>query len=132
VNENQLAYNVDDISVIEGNKNELMVFNSSKDRDSFLELLKLNNQNNNRTLVRYKFIKDHVSVFPVGKMCEVLQVSRSGFYHWKKRKPTKRAERRAMLSSEIFIIYHWSRGRYGSGVVNFVSTQFLYSLTLML
>jgi superfamily II DNA or RNA helicase len=51
VNENQLAYNIDDISVIEGNKNELIVFNSSKDRHSFLELLKLNNQNNNRTLV---------------------------------------------------------------------------------
>ncbi|WP_238555491.1 toprim domain-containing protein [Chryseobacterium sp. P1-3] len=51
MNENQLTYNIDDISVIEGNKNELIVFNSSKDRDSFLELLKLNNQNNNRTLV---------------------------------------------------------------------------------
>lgn len=51
MSENQLAYNVDDISVIDGNKNELIVFNSSKDRDSFLELLKLNNQNNNRTLV---------------------------------------------------------------------------------
>ena len=51
MNENQLTYNIDDISVIEGNKNELIVFNSIKDRDSFLELLKLNNQNNNRTLV---------------------------------------------------------------------------------
>lgn len=47
-------------------------------------------------------------------MCEVLKVSRSSFYHWKKRKPTKRSERRAVLSSEIFSIYHWSRGRYGS------------------
>ncbi len=47
-------------------------------------------------------------------MCEVLKVSRSSFYHWKKRKPTRRAERRAILSSEIFIIYHLSRGRYGS------------------
>ena len=39
------------ISVIEGTKNELIVFNSDKDKDSFLELLKLNNQNNGRTLV---------------------------------------------------------------------------------
>ncbi|SHF40658.1 Methyltransferase domain-containing protein [Chryseobacterium sp. OV279] len=51
MSENRLVYNNDDISVIEGNKNELIVFNSSKDRHSFLELLKLNNQNNNRTLV---------------------------------------------------------------------------------
>ena len=39
------------ISVIEGTKNELIVFNSDNDKDSFLELLKLNNQNNGRTLV---------------------------------------------------------------------------------
>jgi len=39
------------ISVIEGTKNEVIVFNSDKDKDSFLELLKLNNQNNGRTLV---------------------------------------------------------------------------------
>ena len=47
-------------------------------------------------------------------MCEVLKVSRSSFYHWKKGKSTKPSERRAILSSEIFSIYHWSRGRYGS------------------
>lgn len=47
-------------------------------------------------------------------MCEVLQVSRSSFYHWKKIKPTGRSERRAVLSAAIFSIYNWSRGRYGS------------------
>lgn len=47
-------------------------------------------------------------------MCEVLEISRSSFYHWKKGKSSKRAERRAILSSEIFSIYHWSHGRYGS------------------
>ncbi|SKB64478.1 Integrase core domain-containing protein [Soonwooa buanensis] len=47
-------------------------------------------------------------------MCEVLKVSRSSFYHWKKRKPSGRSERRSVLSAEIFHIYHWSRGRYGS------------------
>lgn len=47
-------------------------------------------------------------------MCEVLQVSRSSYYNWLKRKPGKRFVRRAFLSSEIASIYHWSRGRYGS------------------
>ena len=42
---------VEDISVEEGNKNELIVFKNHKDKESFLELLRLNNQNNNRTLV---------------------------------------------------------------------------------
>ncbi len=53
-------------------------------------------------------------MFPVGKMCEILKVSRSSFYHWKKRKHSKRSERRAILSAEIFRIYQWSGGRYGS------------------
>ncbi|MDV4035660.1 Eco57I restriction-modification methylase domain-containing protein [Elizabethkingia anophelis] len=51
MSENSLAYKDDDISVIEGNKEELIVFKSINDKHSFLELLKLNNQNNNRTLV---------------------------------------------------------------------------------
>lgn len=51
MSEHSLAYKDDDISVIEGNKEELIVFKSINDKHSFLELLKLNNQNNNRTLV---------------------------------------------------------------------------------
>ena len=41
----------DDISVIAGGKNELIVFSEKQDLLSFLELLKLNKQNNSRTLV---------------------------------------------------------------------------------
>jgi len=41
----------DDISVVEGNKKELIVFTNSKDTNSFLELLELNKQVNNRTLI---------------------------------------------------------------------------------
>lgn len=42
---------VEDISIIEGTRNEVIVFKDDKDRTSFLELLKLNNQSNHRTLV---------------------------------------------------------------------------------
>lgn len=41
----------EDISIIEGTRNEVIVFKDDKDRISFLELLKLNNQSNHRTLV---------------------------------------------------------------------------------
>ncbi|UFH31656.1 SNF2-related protein [Chryseobacterium sp. C-71] len=41
----------DDISVVEGNKKELIVFTNSKDTLSFLELIQLNKQVNNRTLI---------------------------------------------------------------------------------
>lgn len=40
-----------DISIITGSKNELILFMDHKDQHSFLELLRLNNQSNNRTLV---------------------------------------------------------------------------------
>lgn len=42
---------INDISVVEGNKKELIVFADSKDTSSFLELLQLNKQINNRTLI---------------------------------------------------------------------------------
>ncbi|WP_312390057.1 Eco57I restriction-modification methylase domain-containing protein [Chryseobacterium sp.] len=42
---------IDDISVVEGNKKELIVFINSEDMSSFLELLQLNKQVNNRTLI---------------------------------------------------------------------------------
>ena len=41
----------DDISVTEGNKNELILFLKRDDEQSFIELLKMNRQTNNRTLV---------------------------------------------------------------------------------
>jgi len=40
-----------DISVVEGNKKELIVFTNSKDMLSFLELLQMNKKVNNRTLI---------------------------------------------------------------------------------
>lgn len=42
---------IDDISVVEGNKKELIVFINNDDTSSFLELLQLNKQVNNRTLI---------------------------------------------------------------------------------
>jgi uncharacterized DUF497 family protein/methylase of polypeptide subunit release factors len=41
----------DDISVIDGTKNEIIVFGKEADTLSFLELLKHNNQNNNRSII---------------------------------------------------------------------------------
>ncbi len=47
-------------------------------------------------------------------MCRVLQVSRSGYYAWRKRPPSKRAQKDAMLTKRIRQIHDNSRGTYGS------------------
>ena len=62
----------------------------------------------------YGFIKAHKEEFPIGKMCKVLGVSRSGYYHWLNRKPSKRALENAALIERICKIHEKSHQRYGS------------------
>lgn len=47
-------------------------------------------------------------------MCDVLEVSRSGFYAWAGREPSQRAKDDAELAAEIVEIFEESRGTYGS------------------
>lgn len=51
--------------------------------------------------MRYAFIKDHQQQWPVAVQCQVLDVSRSGFYAWKKRPPSAQAVRRQALTERI-------------------------------
>ncbi len=52
--------------------------------------------------------------FPVRKMCQVLNVSASGFYAWQKRPPSRRALAGAVLTERIRAIHAASDGNYGS------------------
>lgn len=47
-------------------------------------------------------------------MCEVLGVSKSGYYDWKKREDSAQQKRREALKKEIYKIYIGSQKRYGS------------------
>ena len=53
-------------------------------------------------------------MFSVLEMCRVLEVSRSGYYRWLKRKPSQRDIDNQRLNAEIREIYDGSKGRYGS------------------
>jgi len=46
-------------------------------------------------------------------MCRVLEVSTSGYYAWRKRKPSARSKSDATLTELIREIHEWSRGTYG-------------------
>ncbi|MEM7372430.1 MAG: IS3 family transposase [Bacteroidota bacterium] len=62
----------------------------------------------------YEFIKTHKEEFPIGKMCKVMGVSRSGYYHWLNRGQSKRAKENRSLLAQIRQIHQKSHGRYGS------------------
>ncbi|MED0701741.1 IS3 family transposase [Aeribacillus composti] len=47
-------------------------------------------------------------------MCEVLKVSRSGYYKWRDRPKSARQERREELTQEVRRVYIESRQLYGS------------------
>ncbi len=52
--------------------------------------------------------------FSIDLMCDLLEVSRSGYYAWKNRKPSDRAKENATLEAEIEAIHKQSRQTYGS------------------
>ena len=59
-------------------------------------------------------MSEHQESYPVVTMCQVLGVSPSGYYAWRQRAPSARAEEDAQLRSRIEKIHRWSRGTYGA------------------
>jgi putative transposase len=64
--------------------------------------------------MKYGFMEDHRGIYRLKKMCTVLKVSRSGYYAWRKRMPSKRQETNKWLLERIREVYRKSRRIYGS------------------
>jgi putative transposase len=64
--------------------------------------------------LRYGFIRDHALLYPVRLMCQVLQVSASGYYDWLVRPVSATQQRRDLLADEIRAIHAEVKRRYGS------------------
>ena len=62
----------------------------------------------------YSFIKSNEQLFPIEKMCKVLQVSNGSYYRWKKQTITARQQRKIAIKEQITLIYFESKQRYGS------------------
>lgn len=63
---------------------------------------------------RYEFIEAERANHAVRTLCLVMLVSRSGYYAWRNRKPSKRARANAALLEHIRRIFEASKGRYGA------------------
>ena len=64
--------------------------------------------------MRFRFIEDHREVFLVRVMCSVLRVSASGYYAWRGRPESARAQANKALVEDIRRVHASSRRRYGS------------------
>lgn len=64
--------------------------------------------------MKFAFMEASQVAFPIGLMCEVLGVSRSGYYAWRKRPTPARAKSDAQLTVEIAGAHKRSRSTYGS------------------
>ena len=63
--------------------------------------------------MRYACIRAHEGGYTVVLMCRVLDVSRTGYYAWRRRKPSRRAQEEVRLRVAIRAIHAESRRRYG-------------------
>ena len=64
--------------------------------------------------MKYTFIKNHEYLFPIEKMCQVLEVGSSGYFKWKNKPISNRTLRKNEIKQQITSIYFTSKQRYGS------------------
>ena len=63
--------------------------------------------------MRYRFITAEKALYPVTLLCRLLQVSRSGYYAWCRRKERRRAAANWVLLAQIRRIHQQPQQRYG-------------------
>jgi len=64
--------------------------------------------------MKFAFITTHRETYKVGRLCEVLQVSRSGYYAWQDRPRSARAETDEQLGTQLRCLHAQSRHTYGA------------------
>lgn len=62
----------------------------------------------------YQFMAAHQNEFRIGRMCRLLGVRRSGYYAWRSRPTSQRAQANEVLLEKIQAEYQTSRATYGS------------------
>ena len=65
--------------------------------------------------MKFRFIHEHLAGHhPLDVACQVLEVSRSGYYAWRDRPVSARARRREELAAKVRAVHAENRGVYGS------------------
>ncbi len=61
----------------------------------------------------FKLIDAERASYPVAMLCRILGASKSGYYAWRSRPPSKRSRQDALLTEKIYEIHNRSRETYG-------------------
>ena len=64
--------------------------------------------------MKYAWITQHGDRYPITLLCELLAVSKSGYYASLCRKPSPRAERRERIHAAVRAVHAESQAIYGS------------------
>jgi putative transposase len=68
--------------------------------------------------VRFLFIERHRDRFSIRNMCKVLEVSRAGYYAWRKRQPSARQKANSILLALIRQLFQRYEKRYGYRLIH--------------
>jgi len=63
--------------------------------------------------MRYRFIDTHKKTWPIRLMCQVMVVSSSGYYEWRRRPESAQDQSNRKLDDEIDEVYEEHKQRYG-------------------
>lgn len=64
--------------------------------------------------MRYRVVHAYRGIYPVRGLCRALQVSRSGYYAWRHRPESRRAQADRALRTQIEAVHRSTRGCYGA------------------
>ncbi len=64
--------------------------------------------------MKYALIQEHRQEFRITRLCQALQVSRSGFYAWHRRPESSRAQQNRDLLTHMHVLHQQMREAYGA------------------
>ena len=73
--------------------------------------------------MKYAWIDNHRDSFPIALMCDVLDVSKSGYFASQERAPSPRAERNRRIRAAVRQVHAETEGVYGSQKIARVLAQ---------
>ncbi|MHB8112416.1 MAG: IS3 family transposase [Bellilinea sp.] len=69
--------------------------------------------------MKYRFIEKHQLTYPIERLCQALEVSRSGYYAWQVRQQQPQSNAEQDLIRDIRAIHRMSRRTYGSPRISY-------------